>query len=183
MKGWMWGLLGLGSGLVAVLGASGVLRAPRPAECAIAGLTCFAVAWLSRMESRRLAEMEHRLDPTSRLEALGTDLAQVRASMQELRIERVRLESALNALPRDLAQAQENATREAVFRLAASLDQLHAKLEARMDQLESRVHEAMTPPEPPVAAALPQVLMQPLAAQKESRSPAGLGLLDSFDDA
>jgi hypothetical protein len=100
--------------------------------------------------------------------------------MQELRIERARMEGAINALPQDLAQAQENATREAVFRLAASLDQLHVRLDARIEELEERLR----PREPEPAAVLPAARTSPReCSAEETRDPVSLGLLDSFDDA
>jgi hypothetical protein len=146
----------------------------------IAGLICMAAAWLMHRMEQRVLEAEIHLDFSQRLDEVALGVSQLRASMQELRIERARMEGAINALPQDLAQAQENATREAVFRLAASLDQLHVRLDARIEELEERLR----PREPEPSAVLPAARTSPReCSAEETRDPVSLGLLDSFDDA
>jgi hypothetical protein len=168
---------------------------PRPGAglCILAALLLGLAGWIRTQWSARLDELRlellHDLDGSERLQQFAADLTQLRASMQELRIERVHLESALNALPHDLAQAQENATREAVFRLAASLDQLHARFDQRMDHMQEHVDARLAAWVPAPAAALPAEATRPAdithgaqEKENETRSPVGLGLLDSFQD-
>lgn len=155
------------------------------------GLTLLAVGWcLSRLEQRQTEQAGARQDEVlGKFEALNNDVAQIRSSMQELRIQFVHLDNTVRSigrdLPRELAQNQENATREAVFRLAASLDQLHAKLDQRMNRLEQ---DLFAPVELPVPAEPePMEEAAAFAAPSVNRSvspaqPTSLGLLDLLDD-
>ncbi len=196
----VWGLYWGAAGALVAAGISvfgwwpAAMARPGAGICVLAALLLGLTAWVWTHWSARLDELRHELfhdlDGSERLQQFGADLTQLRASMQELRIERVRLESALNALPHDLAQAQENATREAVFRLAASLDQLHARLDQRMDQLQQHVDERLMALTEEPAPALPAHTTLSAGAvrcmtedENETRSPVGLGLLDSFQDS
>lgn len=196
----VWGLYWGAAGALVAAGISvfgwwpAAIARPGAGSCVLAALLLGLTAWAWTHWSARLEELRHELfhdlEGSERLQQFGADLTQLRASMQELRIERVRLESALNALPHDLAQAQENATREAVFRLAASLDQLHARLDQRMDQLQQHVDARLAASAEQPRAAMPAQPVLPdgmtpgtQGAQGETRSPVGLGLLDSFLDS
>jgi len=196
----VWGLYWGAAGALVAAGVSAfgwwpaAIVRPGAGILVLAALLLGLTGWVWKHWSARLDELRHELfhdlDGSDRLQQFGVDLTQLRASMQELRIERVRLESALNALPHDLAQAQENATREAVFRLAASLDQLHARVDQRMDQLQQHVDERLTALAEEPAPALPTHTTVPAGAvrrtteaENETRSPVGLGLLDSFQDS
>jgi hypothetical protein len=126
------------------------------------------------------------------------DFSQTRSSMQELRVEFVYLKECVSNLGRDLpaqiATANESTTRDAMYRLAASLDQVGARLEQRIRSqhgtLESTLQElhqslqatfeqvsqlqqSFVPPATPGAWELPP----------EPASPAiSLGVLDHLAD-
>lgn len=79
------------------------------------------------------------------LEQLASDMAQARGGMQDLRVEFVYLKDAVQSAA---AQKQMEANsgddpQAAVFRLAASMDQLAGRLEHRLKAQDAALHEAL----------------------------------------
>lgn len=133
-------------------------------------------------------------------EQIASDIAQSRASLQELRVEFVYLKDALGTLGRDLptrlSEASENSTRDAMYRLAASLDQVGARLEQRIRSQQGTLEETLRELHSSLQLTCEQVTnltlgMTPSAAPAagwgevpaEPAPPAiGLGLLDTLGD-
>ncbi len=154
LDAWMGSLLYSLAGLIA--GAGGLLCAFGPqflpaqaeffARVAARGITSgalwcvaavmFALSMLARALGRNLEALGQTEDNSLLIEQVAMDLAQTRSSMQELRVEFVYLKEYITNLGRDLpaqiATANESTTRDAMYRLAASLDQVGARLEQRI---------------------------------------------------
>ncbi len=169
-------------------------------------LWCSAAALLglglvARRIGRSLDLIADREEENFVIEQLASDMAQSRASLQELRVEFIYLKDALGTLGRDLparlSEASENSTRDAMYRLAASLDQVGARLEQRIRSqqgtLEDTLHElqsslqmtceqvsqltlGMTTAPSPSPASGWEVPAEPAAP------PIGLGVLDTLGD-
>jgi hypothetical protein len=95
-----------------------------------------SLAMLARALGRNLEVLGQEDDQSLLIEQVAMDLAQTRSSMQELRVEFVYLKDHVTNMGRDLptqiASANESTTRDAMYRLAASLDQVGARLEQRI---------------------------------------------------
>ena len=100
-----------------------------------AALMC-SLGMLARALGRNLEVLGQTDDQSLLIEQVAMDLAQTRSSMQELRVEFVYLKDHVTNMGRDLptqiASANESTTRDAMYRLAASLDQVGARLEQRI---------------------------------------------------
>lgn len=79
------------------------------------------------------------------LDQLASDLALTRGGMQELRVEFVYLKDLVQSAQRDGVDPTTgiDEAQAAIFRLAASMDQLGGRLEQRLKAQDSAVHEVM----------------------------------------
>ena len=98
----------------------------------VAGCVLFGVAWMLRMQAPAPApEPVHDDRRELILDQLATELAQMRGGIQELRVEFVYLKDAQQSLVQvqsaQNAESQGEAQQAAIFRLAASLDQVGAR--------------------------------------------------------
>ncbi len=154
LDAWMGSLLfslaGLLAGVGGALCAYGPQLLPAQAElfahAASRGITSgalwcvaavmFSLSVLARALGRNLEILAQSDDNSLLIEQIVMDLSQTRTSMQELRVEFVYLKEHISNLGRDLpaqiATANESTTRDAMYRLAASLDQVGARLEQRI---------------------------------------------------
>ena len=102
--------------------------------CAAALMGSLAI--FARALGRNVEVLGQKDDHGLLIEQVAMDLAQTRSSMQELRVEFVYLKDHVANMGRDLpgqiASANESTTRDAMYRLAASLDQVGARLEQRI---------------------------------------------------
>ncbi|MBK7874160.1 MAG: hypothetical protein IPJ77_00130 [Planctomycetes bacterium] len=110
----------------ALVGATGVL-------VAAIGLATRA---LSRHSNELLSALGHLPSPERELEALGSEIAQIRGSLQELRVESVYLKDGIAGLQQglgeELSSGHRQGMQEAVFQMAGSLDQMGARIEERL---------------------------------------------------
>lgn len=155
---------------------------------------------VARRIGRGLDLVGDREEEAFALEQLASDVAQSRASLQELRVEFVYLKDALGTLGRDLptrlSEASENSTRDAMYRLAASLDQVGARLEQRIRSQQGTLEETLRELHSSLQMTCEQVTqlslgMTPGAApapgwgeipSEPVPPPIGLGLLDTLGD-
>jgi hypothetical protein len=151
---WMGSMLfsigGLVAGLCGALSAFGPRLLPAQTQlferAAANGLTAgllwgvaavmFSLSVLARSLGRNVEALAQSDDLGLVVEQIASDLAQTRTSMQELRVEFVYLKEHVTSMGRDLptqiASTNESTTRDAMYRLAASLDQVGARLEQRI---------------------------------------------------
>lgn len=204
------GWLGLG-GFLCLLGSAGLLFGgkllPQQADLlqrvqshgltpglllACAGVM-FASHLASRWVGRHLARLGDRAEQDFALEQIAADMAQTRSSLQELRVEFVYLKESVSALGRDLpvqiGEASENSTRDAMYRLAASLDQLGARLEQRIRTQQGAIEEGLQDLRLTIQSDLESRAPAPIASHPGGpswdaapASPLGLGVLDTLDD-
>ncbi len=142
-------------------------------------------------EREQAAARPDELQP--QLEQLETDLAQVRGTLQELRVEFVYVKDSVlhlrQAVGDVLTTANPESMQEAVFRMATSLDQLGARLDERLTAQNETMQRAMQTFHDALLAACSRVdevaeRATQLANQIEGPVQASpLGLLDHFDDA
>jgi hypothetical protein len=129
-----------------------------------------------------------------------TDLAITRTSMQELRVEFVYLKDQINNMGRDLptsiVAANESSTRDAMYRLAASLDQVGARLEQRIRSQQGTLESTLQELQQSLQATCEQVTQLGETLQQQSSAaadgwsapaeppapPLSLGLLDHLAD-
>lgn len=153
----------------------------------------FASHLASRWVGRHLAALGDRAEQDFALEQIAADLAQTRSSLQELRVEFVYLKESVSVLGRDLpvqiGEASENSTRDAMYRLAASLDQLGARLEQRIRSQQGALEEGLQDLRLTIQSDLEsrapgQVASHPGGPSWDAApaSPVGLGVLDTLDD-
>ncbi|MBK7643233.1 MAG: hypothetical protein IPJ19_09305 [Planctomycetes bacterium] len=160
----------------------------------------FSISILARSLGRNLESLAQSDDHGLIFDQFVTDLAQTRTSMQELRVEFVYLKDHLANLGRDLptqiAAANESTTRDAMYRLAASLDQVGARLEQRMRSQQGALEGTLQEMQQSLQSTCEQVtqlqdsLLQGVPASggwdlpaAEPQAPAmGLGVLDHLAD-
>lgn len=128
------------AGIVNSLAKHGVSGAP----IALTGLILCALVLVTRKKTDNSASKQ-TADQALLLEQLASDLALTRGGMQDLRVEFVYLKDEVQtaAAQRDLQDQQskgEDAS-SAMFRLAASMDQLTGRLETRMKTLDASLAE------------------------------------------
>jgi len=144
---WVGGLIAAAGGAVCAFGPQFLpAQAELIGRVAARGITpgalwCAAalmgsLAIFARALGRNLEVLGQTDDQSLLIEQVAMDLAQTRSSMQELRVEFVYLKDHVTNMGRDLptqiASANESTTRDAMYRLAASLDQVGARLEQRI---------------------------------------------------
>lgn len=114
------------------------------APFALAGLILCALAIVTR-KKLDTANSKQGADQGLILEQLASDLALARGGMQELRIEFVYLKdqvaTALTQREQEAAQSNADDAQSAMFRLAASMDQLTGRLETRLIALDASLAE------------------------------------------
>lgn len=119
------------AGIVNALAKHGVTGTP----VALTGLVLCVLAIVGRKKPDTTASRQSA-DQGLLLEQIACDLALMRGGMQELRVEYVYLKDQIQKAiaQRDLqeAQAKEHDAAAAMFRLAASMDQLTGRIETRM---------------------------------------------------
>jgi hypothetical protein len=188
---WMGSLLFSIGGLVAGLGGALCAYGPRllPAQAELfehansRGITSgllwgvaalmFSLSILARSLGRNLESLAQTDDQSLLIDQIVTDLAQTRTSMQELRVEFVYLKEFISNLGRDLptqiAAANESTTRDAMYRLAASLDQVGARLEQRIRSQQGTLEGTLQEVQQSLQATCEQVSQ---LQQSFSQSPA-----------
>jgi hypothetical protein len=159
----------------------------------------FALSILARALGRNLEVLAQEDEQSPLIDQIVMDLAQTRTSMQELRVEFVYLKEHITAMGRDLptqiAEASESATRDAMYRLAASLDQVGARLEQRIRSQHSTLEGTLQEVQQSLQATCDQVAQLQQSLQQEIASPGGwempaeparppisLGVLDHLAD-
>ncbi len=136
-------LLAIGPGLAPGIQPWAATLAKHGATPALVGATGVLVAAIglaTRAITRRSREvwdaLTHLPSPDGRIDALGSELAQVRGALQELRVESVYLRDGIAGLQQglgeELSSGHRQGLQEAVFQMAGSLDQMGARLEERM---------------------------------------------------
>lgn len=130
---------------------------------------------------------------TPRMTQIESDLAQVRGTLQELRVEFVYVKDSVlhlrQAVGDVLTTANPESMQEAVFRMASSLDQLGACMDQRLTTQNETMQRAMQTFHDALLAACSRVdevaeRATTLANQIEGHAaPPPLGLLDHFDDS
>jgi hypothetical protein len=101
---------------------------------AIGGLLLLGLYDLTRTQ-RRIADgmnEEEGPEPDEALDGIAGDVALVRGGIQELRVELVYLKDAVRGVQERSGEAGGDGQQDAIFRLAASLDQLGARVEQRL---------------------------------------------------
>lgn len=155
------GLVGAAAALVLLPGGAPELVAFRdtcakngasPALLAIGGILILGVGLGLRSlarTTRAIADEEHaRPDSVSpQVQKLGSELAQVRGALQDLRVEHVYVKDGvkeLQQLLRDqLAAANPESLQEAIFQMAGSLDQVGARLDERLSVQNDNFQQAL----------------------------------------
>jgi len=136
----------------------------------------FALSMLARALGRNLEVLGQGDDQSLLIEQIAMDLAQTRTSMQELRVEFVYFKDHLTNLSRDLpsqiAAANESTTRDAMYRLAASLDQVGARLEQRIRSQHGTLEGTLQEVQQSLQATCEQVA-QLQQSFSQSTAPAG----------
>ena len=126
------------------------------APAALAGIVMFglwiatrALAASRRDDSTRAQELEEQrkqaADQARLLEQVASDLALTRGGMQELRVEFVYLKDQVQSAQREGVDPTTGVdeAQAAIFRLAASMDQLGGRLDQRLRAQDTAVHEVM----------------------------------------
>ena len=115
----------------------------------VGGLLCFAMGMIGRYP-RTMAKSMLDLDQTDQaVTELGADMVEVSNLMQEMRDDQLQARSEVHALSAKVrewrADDKSSEANDALFRLAASLDQLHAQFDRRLGEvthvIEGRVSE------------------------------------------
>lgn len=187
--------------LFARAGARGVT--PGALWCAAAVMCSLAI--LARALGRNVEVLGQTDDHGLLIEQVAMDLAQTRSSMQELRVEFVYLKDHVTNMGRDLptqiASANESTTRDAMYRLAASLDQVGARLEQRIrtqhGTLEGTLQELQQSLQStcdqigqlqesfsqlPATSGMPPIPGSWDLPQEQAPAPISLGVLDHLAD-
>jgi hypothetical protein len=114
------------------------------APIALTGLVLCALAIVTRKKNDTTATQQ-TADQALLLEQLASDLALTRGGMQDLRVEFVYLKDQVQtaAAQREMQDAQSSGddAQSAMFRLAASMDQLTGRIETRMKALDVSQNE------------------------------------------
>jgi len=160
----------------------------------------FSLSVLARSLGRNIETLAQSDDQSGIVEQITTDLAVIRTSMQELRVEFVYLKEHVSGLGRDLptqiASANESSTRDSMYRLAASLDQVGARLEQRIRSQHGTLEGTLQEVQQSLQATCEQVsqLQQSLSQGGATASgwdmppaapeapPISLGVLDHLAD-
>jgi len=151
-------------------------RGITPGALWCAAAVMIALSMLARALGRNLQKLSKTDDQSPLIEQIAMDLAQTRTSMQELRVEFVYFKDHLTNLSRDLpsqiATANEATTRDAMFRLAASLDQVGARLEQRIRSQHGTLEATLQEVQQSLQATCEQVA-QLQQSMSQSAPPAG----------
>jgi hypothetical protein len=180
-----------------------------PGLLGVSAVLCWGLASVARMAAHRPARPEPPREDTG-LEPVITDLVQVRGMLQDMRIDLVHLKDrsqiVLEGL-QGLATNENEGQQDAVFRLAASLDQVGARLDqqinaqhesmqallqqihaslltacARLDEIHGRIGSTREV-RVPGSSALPEITRpQPPTTPLSYQPTPSLGLLDALDD-
>jgi len=159
----------------------------------------FGLSVFARALGRNVESLGSSDDQSLLMDQLTTDLAITRTSMQELRVEFVYLKDQVSNMGRDLptsiVAANESSTRDAMYRLAASLDQVGARLEQRIRSQQGTLESTLQEVQQSLQATCEQVtqlgetLQQATAPVDAWAAPAepappplSLGLLDHMAD-
>jgi hypothetical protein len=144
------GLIGAAAALVLLPGGAPELVAFRdtcakngatPALLAVSGLVITGIGLGLRSlarASRAIADETHARpdDVSPQVQKLGSELAQVRGALQDLRVEHVYVKEGVKELQQllreQLAAANPESLQEAIFQMAGSLDQVGARLDERL---------------------------------------------------
>jgi hypothetical protein len=99
----------------------------------------------AEQSARESEKSESESDQALLLEQIASDLAIARGGMQELRVEFVYLKDAVQNVQQEGVDPTTgiNEAQAAIFRLAASMDQLGGRLDQRLRAQDSAVHEVM----------------------------------------
>lgn len=155
------GLVGAAAALVLLPGGAPELVAFRdtcakhgasPALLAIGGLVITGIGLgfrrLARV-SRALTDEQHARpdDVSPQVQKLGSELAQVRGALQDLRVEHVYVKDGVKELQQllreQLAAANPESLQEAIFQMAGSLDQVGARLDERLSVQNDNFQQAL----------------------------------------
>lgn len=144
------GLIGAAAALVLLPGGAPELVAFRdtcakngatPALLAVSGLVITGIGLGLRSlarASRAIADETHARpdDLSPQVQKLGSELAQVRGALQDLRVEHVYVKEGVKELQQllreQLSTANPESLQEAIFQMAGSLDQVGARLDERL---------------------------------------------------
>lgn len=158
---WTGGLAATGLGLALALGdrvapevgwiSTQMARSGVSAGPVIAcGTLALGFAWITRLQRRHGAMVARSLDQGLVLSKLAQDFSGLRENIARVQLEFAQVQQTNRTLlnlsrEQAAAAAQSEPTKDAMFRLAASMDQLGARLETRVrtqfDSLEKRVAE------------------------------------------
>src|SRR5437867_3554200 len=144
-----WGLLAAGAGLMLV--AAALVVAPSLSSgsgwiarslarhgiaggtVALGGLMLLGLYDIARSHRRLSSASDADVQPArARVEGLAGALAEANGGIQEIRVEIVHLKDAVRAVRERSAETGGDGQQDAMFRLAASLDQLGARIEQRL---------------------------------------------------
>jgi len=182
--------------MVRSLAAKGITSAP----LLVGSFVLWGLCLTSRSSrSRHQSVQDAALSTSPAIDKLAGEIAHLGDGLQGLRIEFVYLKDALQSQQDRNQQAPANdAPADAMYRLAASLDQLGARVEGRLHASHSELHQALqgvasTIEALKIASAAPPVLEAPVEhvpaeyppiehAVEASANGARLGLLDMLDD-
>lgn len=192
---WMGALLFSAGGLLAVLAGAFLAYGPRflPAQAQLiehastrgitAGLcwgiavVMFSLSLFARALGRNVEALSQTEDTRDLIDPILTDLAQTRTSMQELRVEFVYLKEHISNMGRDLptqiASTTESTTRDAMYRLAASLDQVGARLEQRIRSQHGTLEGTLQEVQQSLQATCEQVAQLQQCFAQPAQAPAG----------
>jgi hypothetical protein len=114
----------------------------------LTGLVFCGLAMAARGQARAIAQADPAAKLGMLLEQVASDVAQMRGGMQGLRVELVYLKDAATAqrqVERDIGTGEVvEGQRDALYRLAASLDQVSARIEQRMAAQHTELQSAIS---------------------------------------
>jgi len=143
------------------------------------GLLLVACGSLWRRSSRSVSEETERQEDSQILEQVAADMVQICGAIDRLQLVSNAVQDDLRSMYAALeAQAQamqagtDGAQHDALFRLAASLDQLGARLEQRLMAQSGSLQQTLE--QVGVTASQAQRALEELAASTAARAPAGV---------
>jgi hypothetical protein len=131
---------------------------------------------LAKALGRNVEALAVKDDQSKLIDQITSDLGQTRTSMQELRVEFVYLKDHVTNMGRDLpsqiASANESSTRDAMYRLAASLDQVGARLEQRIRSQHGTLEGTLQEVQQSLQATAEQIVQLQQSLTQVSSAPA-----------
>ncbi|HVS11980.1 MAG TPA: hypothetical protein VMS76_19100 [Planctomycetota bacterium] len=143
------------------------------------GLLLVACGSLWRRTSRSVSEETERQEDSQILEQVATDLVQMRGAVDRLQLVSNAVQddlrsmySALDAQSQAMQGGSDGAQHDALFRLAASLDQLGARLEQRLVAQSGSLQQTLD--QVGITASQAQRALEELAVSAAARAPVEL---------